>query len=748
MSEQKFTGNIGRTIFDTEYQFETINTRPENAPNIVYIVLDDLGFAGLGCYGSSIHTPNLDRLAEEGVRFNNFHTTAICSATRASLLTGANHHAAGVSSLIEIPTGTPNNSGHIRNEYATIAEILKEYDYSTYASGKWHLTKFQNPNGPYDQWPIAKGFDRYYGFLTAEADHRHPPLVRDNSYINPNSVDWEGYHCTTDFTDQAIDYVFNHINSNPDKPFFLYLAHGAVHSPHQAPKEYIEKYKGAFDEGWDEIRKQWFKNQINSGIIPENAELTPRADFVEAWDSLDESHKKLYAKYMEVFAGTLEYTDHEIGRFIDYLRSVDILDNTVIVFLSDNGSSPEGGIEGRFNRNSGMDLNGLHDEAEFALEHIDELGGEESFCLYPTGWANVLNTPFQWYKMFTHEGGVKDAMIIRYPALISDPGTIRTQYHHVSDITPTILDILGVKKPQIIKGVPQKEISGISFKYALSDKTAKDRKHVQYYEIMGNRSIYKDGWKANVNHTFNRTFKEDKWELYHVEEDYSEATNVAEIYPEKVQELSEEFFIEAGKNGVFPMLTSNLVSPYWGFNVPIPPTVREYRNIFKPFSLPEYSGVNIERGSYTISVEINRNNNDDGVLFSVGGRFGGIVFYIKDNLLKFGYNANQKDVYIAESDTSVPSGKSTVSYHYEKSDKPKVTLYIDDKEVGSAEITREFYSLGCGAFPTIRANYYTEVVKDYEVPFEFTGDIILLRYETNGNLANLQAEFNKAKGAE
>jgi len=748
MSEQKFTGHIGRTIFDTEYQFETIDRRPENAPNVVYIVLDDLGFAGLSCYGSSIHTPNLDKLADEGVRFNEFHTTAICSATRASLLTGANHHAAGVSSLIEIPTGTTNNSGHIVNEYATIAEILKEYDYSTYASGKWHLTKFQSPNGPYDQWPLAKGFDRYYGFLTAEADHYHPPLVRDNSYIPLPKTAEEGYHCTTDFTDAAIDFVFNHVNSNPDKPFFLYLAHGAVHSPHQAPKEYIDKYKGAFDEGWDKVRQQWFENQKRIGIIPQDALLTERAEYVPAWDTLTEDQKKLYARYMEVFAGTLEFTDYEIGRFLDYLRSVDVLDNTVVVFISDNGASPEGGVEGRFNRNSGMDLAGLHDEAKFALEHIDELGGPNSFGIYPSGWANVLNTPFQWYKMFTHEGGVKDPMIVRYPKLIENPGSVRTQYHHVSDITPTILDILGVKKPENIKGVHQNPFTGISFKYALEDEKAPNRKHVQYYEIMGNRSIYKDGWKANANHTFHKTFQEDKWELYHVAEDYSEAVDVAEKYPEKVQELSEEFFIEAGKNNVFPMLTSNLVSPYWGFNVPCPKVKREYKNIFKPFQIPEYSGVSIERGSYSITVDINRIHNSEGVLFSVGGRFGGVTFYIKNNILKFGYNANQKKTFIVESNIEVPDGKSTVSYLYEKNDGERVTLFINGKEVGSAKITHQFYSLGCGAFPTIRANYYTEVVKDYEVPFEFTGEIQKLTFETDSNTYDLKKEFEKAQGAD
>ena len=345
MSEKKFTGHIGRTVADTDYRYEIIEKHPKGSPNVVYILLDDLGFAGLGCYGSNIKTPNIDRLAAEGLRYNNFHTTAICSATRASLLTGANHHAVGVGSLIEMKNGCENSTGHIDPAYGTIAEILKEHDYATYLSGKWHLSSQHSPSGPYNNWPLGKGFDRYYGFLLPETDHYHPHLVRDNTYVEQPKSSVEGYHLTEDITDNAIDFIFQHHNSFPEQPFFLYLAYGAVHAPHHAPKEYIDKYKGRFDKGWDEIRKQWFENQKKIGIIPESAELTDRAPFVEAWDDLEDDRKKLYARYMETFAGTLEYTDHQIGRFIGYLESIDQLDNTIIVLLSDNGASAEGGKE-------------------------------------------------------------------------------------------------------------------------------------------------------------------------------------------------------------------------------------------------------------------------------------------------------------------------------------------------------------------------------------------------------------------
>ena len=660
MSERRFTGHIGRTVVDTDYQYETIEKHPAGSPNVVYILLDDLGFAGLGCYGSTIHTPNMDKLAAEGLRYNNFHTTAICSATRASLLTGANHHAVGVGSIIEMTTGCPNAAGHIDSSYGTIAEILKEYDYATYLSGKWHLAAQNTPSGPYDNWPLGKGFERYYGFLHAETDHYHPHLVQDNTFVDqPKSVA-DGYHSTEDITDHAIDFIFQHTNSFPDKPFFLYLAYGAVHAPHHAPKEYIDKYKGKFDEGWDEIRKKWFANQKKLGIIPESAELTERAPFVEAWDDLDEKRKKLYARYMEVFAGTLEYTDAQIGRFIEYLNSIEQLDNTLIVLLSDNGASAEGGREGRVNRYTGINITELDNEAEYGFEHIEELGGEYSFCQYPTGWANALNTPFQWYKTWTHEGGVKDPLILRYPKLIKDQNGVRNQYVHVSDVTPTVLDILGLKKPDFIKGVAQKPFTGTSFKYSIDAPEKKSRKRVQYYEIFGNHSIYKEGWKAVANHAFTDDYSKDIWELYHVDEDYSEKYDVSEQYPEKLKELQEEFFIEAGRNNVFPLLLGSIhADPYkhksFFGDIPIPESERVFKNIFKPYTLTERPGVNIDNASHFISVDIRRKGKEEGVLFSAGDRFGGFVFYIKDNKLKYAYNANRIAYYTAETE-EIPSG--------------------------------------------------------------------------------------------
>lgn len=741
MPKVKKTTKIGRTVLDTKIRIDKIQKlHPENAPNVVYILMDDMGFAHLGCYGSNINTPNIDRLAEKGLRYNNFHTTAICSATRASLLTGANHHTVGVASVVEMVTGCDNATGHISNSYGTVAEILKEYDYATYCTGKWHLTTDRTESGPYDQWPIQRGFDRYYGFLYAHDDQYHPHLVQDNSYIQqPKTVD-EGYHFSEDIVDHAIDLVYQHTLSSPEQPFFLYLPFGAMHAPHHAPKEYIDRYKGKFDKGWDEIRKEWYEKQKEIGIIPQDAELTDRNEYVQAWYDLNDKQKAVYARHMEAFAGLLEYTDEQIGRFVKYLEDSNKLDNTVIVFLLDNGASAEGGVNGRFNGWSGLNFTADQDyELNYAYEHLDEIGSETSFPHYPTGWANAGNTPFQWYKIWTHEGGVRDPLIISYPNGIKDKGGIRSQYHHVSDITPTILDIIGIEKPDIIKGVAQKPFTGISMAYTFDNKDADDERTVQYYEIFGNRSIYKDGWKAVTNHTLSKSYKDDVWELYHVAEDFTEKYNVADEYPEKLRELQDEFLIEAARNNVFPMLRNSfhesdigLLTQY-GTKYTIPNKKIVFNNVIKPYDLVSkqlVSGSN----DHSVEVEINRTSKEDeGVLYSFGDRFGGAVLYIKGNKLKYGYNDNKYKYYYVVSITDVPVGKSVVKYRFKKDGiySGDVEIFINKQLVGKEHIDRIFY--GSSSNATLKANHYTPVVDDYEVPFEFTGKIdkvTIHQYET------------------
>lgn len=744
---------IGWTVAESKIQYKQTGVQPKETPNVVYIVLDDMGFAHLGCYGSNISTPNIDRLADEGLRYNNFHTTAVCSATRASLLTGANHHLVGMSAVCDQVTGFPNAQGHVSNEYATLAEILKEFDYATYCVGKWHLATQDAAAGPYDQWPLGRGFDRYYGFLHAETSQFNPPLTRDNSEVEPPKTVAQGYHFTEDAIDNAIDFVFQHEMANPKQPFFLYLALGAMHAPHHAPKEYIDRYKGKFDAGWDVMRQQWFENQKRLGIVPPNTVLTERNEHVEAWDSLSADHKRVYARFMEAYAGMLEHTDDQIGRFLNYLEEIGKLDDTIIVFLSDNGASAEGGAQGRFNFFSGLDVTSRSEEEfRYALEHIDEIGTEYAFNHYPTGWANAGNTPFPWYKMWAHEGGVQDAMIIRYPKGIQSPGGIRSQYHHVSDITPTILDIMGVDKPEVIKGVYQKPFSGISLQYTLSDAAAPDRRTVQYYELVGNRSIYKDGWKAVVNHTFSSSYKDDVWELYHVAEDFSESHNVADQYPEKLRELQDQFLIEAGRNQVLPLqrgaIHANPGSVYRirGDQIRFPGGEVTFRNVIRPYDLSKpQSRVAGDMATHSVTAEIVRESKEeDGVLACFGDRFGGSVLYIKDNRLKYVYNCNQLAYYQALSDIEVPVGEVRVAYRYERRVglAAAVSILINDQKVGETYV--EKFAPVRGHTCTLKANKYTPVCEEYEVPFEFKGKLKQLTIHQEPSVMDVEAEIAKA----
>lgn len=750
--KKEFTGIKGRTLPETKMSFAFHSSPCEGKPNVVYIVLDDLGFAQLGCYGSTIHTPNIDKLAYEGARFNNFHTTAICSATRCSLLTGANHHSAGVAGLLELTTGISNNRGGIDPAFGTIAEILREYDYRTFAVGKWHLStiKEMNPNGPYNNWPLGKGFENYYGFLACQMNQWNPTLTRDNSFVDAPKKARDGYHLTEDLTDHAIEYVFHHHMEDPERPFFMYLAYGGMHAPHHAPKEYIEKYHGKFDEGWDRIREVWYENQKRLGVIPENAKLTERNELVEAWDLLSDKEKKAFSRSMEVFAGYLEYTDAQIGRFIDYLDAIGQLDNTIVVLLSDNGTSPEGGVSGTHNSCKGFKMKEKDEEQiDRILRHYDDIGDEYSWPHYQIGWANAGNTPFQWYKTWVHNGGVKDPLIIRYPKVIKNAGEIVPQYAHVSDVTPTILDLIGLPKPQFIKGVPQKPLEGVSFGYALHDPEAKPQKTIQYYEMYGNRAIYKDGWKAVVNHAFNDSFNDDVWELYHVEEDYSESEDVADQYPEKLQELKEYWTIEAAKYNVFPMFpkgfhatTSEITENRHKMVLPAKRIV--YNNVILPHECSEDPGLCYR--AHSVSIKLDRKDKtEEGVLISKGDRLAGISFYIINNHLKYVYNVDGEERYIVQSNRELPEGKITVSYRMELPDGKSghVHIYINDDPVGDVEISKLIWS---PSYPMgIKVNKYSSVYDDdYESPFAYGGIIDEMIIDVDAVNMDVEAELARA----
>lgn len=754
--------------------------RDGHRTNVVYIVLDDMGFAATGAFGNDvIRTPTIDRLAEEGLRYNDFHTTAICSATRASLLTGVNHHKVGVSSLVDFADGTDRNLGHVSHRYSTAAEIFRANGYATLAIGKWHLSNKQTAAGPYDDWPLARGFDRYYGFLPAATDQFHPQLTQDNTAVPQPKTPQEGYHLSEDLVDHAIDYVYTQTTAYPDKPFFLYLAFGATHEPFQAPKAYVDAYRGAFHEGWDVLRRRWYERQRALGVIPASAELTPRNELARPWDALSADERALAERTMEAYAGFLTHTDAQIGRFISYLRESGQLDRTLIVLFSDNGASGEGGARGRFTGGhaGGSMFNEPFsiDDADlaFGVAHLDEVGGEFSHPHYAIGWANALNAPFSWYKKWTYEGGVKDDLIIRWPEAVHDPGAVRTQYAHVSDITPTVVDALGLEKPAEVNGVAQGDFTGTSFAATFGDSTAPSAKRIQYYEMLGNRSIYKDGWKAVANHyaladgrLAPTPYEDDAWQLYHVAEDYSEAHDVAAEHPGKLRELQDAFLVEASANGVLPLFAGFDESGAGEGEEPAEPLV--FGRVFRPFVVPPRHGfrrvanavpegprvVDVDFDSHRVLARLEHVAGDAGVIVSKGDRFGGFALYIDaEGRLRYVYNANRARYFEAVSEDPVPAGEVQVGYELAYASgageprRARVELLVDGAWAGATEIL-DFNDMS-GRF-VLGATPDTAVSPRYEAPFAYTGIIEGVRVEALAGAAGAseaEAEGRKLERA-
>ena len=543
-----FTGTVGRSLDDSVQAYPAPRRSPEGAPNVVFIVLDDVGFAQLGCYGSDIDTPAFDRLAAGGLRYRNFHTTAMCSPTRAALLTGCNHHTTGMGGIADQGTGFPGYNALIDKRTGFLSEVLKGEGFATFALGKWHLAPREEGSlgSPRDRWPLGRGFERFYGFLGAETNQYAPDLIHDNHSVEPPAGEHDGYHLTEDLTDRAVEWINDLRNAEPDRAFFLYYALGAMHVPLHAPPEWIGRYEGRFDDGWDACRVRTHQRQRDMGIIPPGTELSPRPDWIEAWDDIDEDRRAYYARGMEVFAGFLSHTDHQVGRLLDHLEAIGELDNTIVVAISDNGASPEGGPHGSFNSN--LFYNGEPETYEVSAPHVDELGSPVSYPAYAYGWAHAGNTPFQRWKRETHEGGIADPLIIHYPKGISSQGEVRPQYAHVIDVMPTVLDLVGVERPAAIHGHAQEPMAGSSLVSTLDDPEAAEVRHRQYYELLGSRALYEDGWKAVAWHPFigqnydvtadsMRSFDDDVWELYHVAEDFSECHDLAEVDPERLARM-------------------------------------------------------------------------------------------------------------------------------------------------------------------------------------------------------------------
>ncbi len=732
--EQQFQGVIKTSYLDSTPWWREEDKAPQGAPNILYIVLDDTGYSQIGCYGSAIDTPCIDSIAADGLRYNDFHVNAMCSPTRASLLTGCNNHTVGDGYLTNYDLGFPPLSGNVDPKYGYISETLLENGYSTFAVGKWHLCnqKHMNGAGPFNQWPLGRGFEKFYGFLNAATSQFYPDLVCDNHHIDPPKSPEQGYHLSCDLVDKAIEYIGDQKSCYPEKPFFCYLAFGAMHAPHHAPKEYIERYKGKFDEGYDVYRERVFARQKELGIIPENTELTGHNYLAPAWDTLTEKQKSVFAKFMEVFAGYLTYTDEQIGRLLDFLKKIEQYENTLIVFLSDNGASGEGGPEGCFSEY--YHLLSMRWADLISDEELKLIGTGEAANHYPRGWGWAGNTPLKMYKTWVHAGGVKVPLIISYPGKIKDKGGIRRQYHHVIDVNKTVLDICGLEQPDIIKGVKQAEKPGISMTYSLENPESPRQRHVQYYEMLGNRGIWADGWKAVADHVISDSFEEDKWELYHTDEDFSEAHDLAAEQPEKLRELVDLWWHEAGKFGVLPMLESYYKKKDgFDFNKALKFAPSEYhsRYTFYPQMSPNSMAPRLANKSFVITAYVSHKKGNGGTLIAAGDNMGGYALYVKDNKLKFDLNYLAEKHFHQESDIEIPDGDITLGFEFvvTKPDQGVGRLLINGTPAGN--VTIKAYPLFSGGKFAIGRYALSPVTKDMKAENHFRYAGVLDRVEIN-----------------
>lgn len=728
MSE--FKGTISRTLVDSEPHYMEPPHPGEDAPNVVIVLLDDTGFAQLGCYGSDIDTTNVDALAAGGVQFTNFHVTPLCSPTRAALLTGRSQHAVGLRGVSNWRTGFPHQLGHISNSASTIAEVLHAEGYATFCAGKWHLAPTQDTSaaGPFDQWPLGRGFDRFYGFLEGETDQFYPELVRDNSHIAPPSIPQDGYHLSEDLVDQLLQMITDSKGVRPDRPFFAYLPFGATHAPHQAPQAYLDKYRGRYDEGWDVVRQRWYQRQLELGVIPPDTELAPRNPGVEAWDDLPETQRRLACRLQEAFAAFLDHTDDQIGRLVEGLRAMGELDNTILVVLADNGASQEGGPFGVLHEMKFF--NGILESPDEAIQRIDDIGGPNSHTNYPWGWAQCGNSPFRWYKQNTHEGGVHVPMVMHWPAGFGtgQVGTKRSQFVNVSDITPTIYEILGVIPPEVHKGIEQMPVTGHSFQVPLGDAEAPATNTLQYFENSGSRALVaeREGvwWKAVTKHNPGDDFDAEPWELYDLSTDPSECINLADLEPRKLAELVDLWWQEAERHGVLP-LDDRTIELFAAHPSDHSPHRLNRRYIYRPPMSPIPAGAAAGLGGRAVDLaaRITSEPGDEGVLWATGTVNSGFSVFLQNGRLVVDYNSFG-DHTIVESTIKVPAGDSSLGVHLERDSRSSgwIEVFVDGEACGRAQITsymRIISSVGA----SIGEDHGSAVSHRYSAPFAFTGTL-------------------------
>jgi arylsulfatase len=692
-------------------------TAPEGSPNVLYMVLDDVGYSALDCYGGPIPVPNIGRIVDSGVRYTQMHTTALCSPTRSCLLTGRNHTRNSMACITEGAIGFPNGSGVIPPENGQIQQILGARGWNTYMTGKWHLCPEAEMNlaSTRRNWPTGRGFERFYGFLGAETNQWYPDLVYDSHPVEPPRSPSEGYHLTEDLTDKALEFIMDAKVIAPEKPFFLYYAPGACHAPHHAPKEWIEKFKGQFDMGYEAIREQTLARQKEMGIVPKDTELPPinpigttdtrkgpdgqpfpPLDVTRPWDSLSADEQKLFSRMAEVYAGFMAHADHQIGRLLDYLEETEQLENTLIVLISDNGASGEGGPDGSVNENKFA--NGIPDSMEENLAKLDELGGPKTYNHYPNGWAMAFNTPFKMWKRYEFNGGTSDPCVISWPKGIKAHGELREQYHHAIDLVPTILDVLDVQPPERLGGHVQSDFDGISMRYSFDHGSMPSARATQFYSMLGSRAIWHEGWKAVTDHpTLSGWghFASDKWELYHTAVDRSELHDLAAEEPERLSELINLWYAEAGRNEGFPIDDRQAVEIVLTPR-PVMSAPRDRYTYYPGVAeVPESQSVNIRNRSYSIGALVDiPAPGAEGVLFAHGSRFGGHTLYVKDNRLHYVYDfvgsVSQKIV----GSEDVPTGENLIlsaSFEKDGEDAPGVatgmlSLYHGEQKVGEGRI--------------------------------------------------------------
>ena len=722
---------------------------PEGSPNILYIVWDDVGFGAFSCYGGLIEAPNIKRIADMGVRYSQFHTTALCSPTRSCLLTGRNATSNGMACITEGATGFPGNNGRVPAENAMISETLVEQGYNTYALGKWHLTPSDESNAAAtkERWPLGRGFERYYGFLGGETDQWFPELVSDNHPTAPPYKPVDGYHFSRDITDQALRFIRDAKVIDPDKPWFTYFCPGAAHAPHQVFRDWADRYKGKFDMGYEKYREIVLENQKKMGLIPQDTQLPPlnpyaneksadgkdwpKLDTTPPWDSLSDDEKRLYTRMAEVYAGFVDYTDAQIGRLLDYLEESGQLENTIIVVVADNGASGEGGPTGSVNENKFF--NGIPDSLEDNLKLINDLGSEKTYNHYTTGWATAFCTPFKMYKRYAnYEGGTADPCMVAWPKGIKARGEIRHQYIHAIDIVPTLYDCLGIQPPENVKGYTQSPIEGESFKATFENADAPTPRQTQFYSMLGTRGVWFNGWHASSVHPAIAGwshFAKDRWELFNLDTDRNQLHDLADQHPEILEQMKNLWFFEAGRFKGLPLDDRTAVEI---LNASRPEAAKPRQHfIYYPdcAAVPEAVAADIRGRDFNIIAQLSIDTPDaEGIIFEVGSRFGGHVLFIKDRKLHYVYNWLGEKVQHLVSNSNIPTGHHQLGVRFRPDGKEgnspvgEAMLYFDSESVGSMHIMTQagYFSL-VGAGLLVGRAEGQPVCEDYETPFAFTG---------------------------